>query len=167
MKVINWWKLSSDKSYQDMKVMKWWKLSGDGKQCWKLSWDESYLEMENSVESYLGMKVILGWKLSWDESYLVMKVICWWKLKNLKLTKKWKGVMAGDVSPVAVFSHYVFCPTGPLREHKKYDSLPLKALSYLTAWTFYMLCSNIEKSDPLWPILESNQIITWWSIIKL
>ena len=29
MKVIKWWKLSSDESYQSMKVIKWWKLSSD------------------------------------------------------------------------------------------------------------------------------------------
>ena len=43
------------------------------------------------------MKVILWWKLSCDESYLVMKV---------KLSKKWKGMMSCDVSPVAMFYHH-------------------------------------------------------------
>ena len=47
------------------------------------------------------MKVTQWWKLSSDESYLVMEVVYWWKLK---LSKKWKGVMACDVSPVAMFS---------------------------------------------------------------
>ena len=29
MKVIKWWKLSSDESFQAMKVILWWKLSSD------------------------------------------------------------------------------------------------------------------------------------------
>ena len=29
MKVIKWWKLSSDESYQVRKVIRWWKLSSD------------------------------------------------------------------------------------------------------------------------------------------
>ena len=52
------------------------------------------------------MKVIkfIWWKkLSWDKSYQEIKVIQWSKLKKLKLLKKWKGVMACDTSPVAMF----------------------------------------------------------------
>ena len=60
MKVISWWKLSSDESYPVMKVTQWWKLSID--------------------EIHLVVKVILWWKLSSDEIYLVMKVTQWWKL---------------------------------------------------------------------------------------
>ena len=74
MKVIKRWKLSSDGSYEVMKVMKWWKLSSD--------------------ESYQVIKVIKWWKLSSDESYQMMKVI---------KSKKWKVVIACDVSPVAMF----------------------------------------------------------------
>ena len=55
MKVILWWKLSSDESFQVMKVILWWKFAID--------------------EIYLVMEVILWWKLSNDESYLVMRVI--------------------------------------------------------------------------------------------
>ena len=40
------------------------------------------------------MKVVYWWKLSSDESYLVMKV---------KIVEEVKGVMACDVSPVAMF----------------------------------------------------------------
>ena len=29
MKVIKWWKLSSNENYQVMKFIKWWKLSSD------------------------------------------------------------------------------------------------------------------------------------------
>ena len=59
----NW---GSDESYQVMKVMKWWKLSSDESyQLWGLSSDESYQIM----------KVIKWWKFSSDESYQVMKVI--------------------------------------------------------------------------------------------
>ena len=100
MKVIKWLKLSSDASYQVMKVIKWWKLSIDESyqvmkmiKWWKLSIDRSYQVM----------KVIKWRKLSSDESYQVVKVILWWKLKKLKSPKKWKGVMAGDVSPKAMF----------------------------------------------------------------
>ena len=46
MKVIKWWKLSSDGSYQVMKVIKWWELSSD--------------------ESYQVMQVTMWWKLSSD-----------------------------------------------------------------------------------------------------
>ena len=77
MKVIKWWKLSSDESYQVMNVNKWWKLSSD--------------------ESYLMMKVILWWKLYSNESYLVMKV------KEVEIAKEviwsdgWWRFACGDV----------------------------------------------------------------------
>ena len=71
MKLMKWWKLSSDESYLVMKVILWWKLSSD----------ESYPVMKVlSDESYLVMKVTQQWKLPSDESYLVMKVILWWYL---------------------------------------------------------------------------------------
>ena len=96
MKVIKWWKLSSDESYQVMKVIKWGMLSSDESyqvkkiiKWWKLSSDGSYQVMKvikwwmlSSDESYQVMKVIKWWKLSSDESYLVMKVIYWWKLSS-------------------------------------------------------------------------------------
>ena len=47
MKVIMWWKLSSDESYEVMKVIKWWKLSSD--------------------ENYQVMKIINRWKSSFRE----------------------------------------------------------------------------------------------------
>ena len=67
MKVIMWWKLSSDESYQVMKVIKWWNLCND--------------------EMYLMMKVIWWRKLSSDESYLMMKVLRSWNCK--RSDKEW------------------------------------------------------------------------------
>ena len=62
------------------KVIKWGKLSSD--------------------ESYLLVKVIKWWKSSCDGTLLVMKV------KEVEIEKwyVWWGVMAGDVSPVAMFN---------------------------------------------------------------
>ena len=83
----NW---GSDESYQVMRVIKWWKLSSDEScQWWKLSSDESYQVVKvikwwklSSDESYQEMKVFMWWKLSSDESYQVMKAIKWWKLSS-------------------------------------------------------------------------------------
>ena len=105
MKVFYWWKLSIDESCLLMKVVFWWKLSIVEScllmkvvYCWKLFIDESCLLM----------KVVYWWKLSIVESCLLMKVVYWWKLfidESFLLMKVniVKEVIAGDVSPVAMF----------------------------------------------------------------
>ena len=77
MKVIKWWKLSSDESYQVMKVIMLWKLSIE--------------------ESYLVMKVISWWKLLCDESYLVMKVKEVGIAKEVISSDGWWRFACGDV----------------------------------------------------------------------
>ena len=100
MKVIMWWKLSSDEIYQVIKVIKWWKLPSDESyqmmkviKWWKLSSDEDD-EDDDDDEEYLTDVTLVSddtyWRLEWCyssiwgsvESYQAMKVIKWWKLTS-------------------------------------------------------------------------------------